>query len=92
MYVAKLSGHLIVEGTEIEIPGHPTLEFKFRVISIGSNYFRIVWLTGENAGEKSMLPFSLFDAVDLPVEVIEMKEDSRDPNEAFLIKKFRELL
>lgn len=90
MYVAKLAGHLITEGIEIEIPGHPVMNPKFRVVNVGPTYFDIVWLTGDNVGETSIMPYSIFEQIDLPVEVIEIKEDSKDPNQAFLIKRLME--
>ena len=84
MYIAKLGGHTITEGTELEIQGVD--DFKFRVLEVRKNSFKVEWLSGDSVGKEDSIPHSLFAGLGQEIEVIEVLDDG-NPNQSFLARK-----
>ena len=86
MYIAKIAGHTITPGTELEIQGIED-NFKFKVLEVLKHSFRVLWLAGDSVGNEDSLPHSLFASIGQEVEVIEILDDDNNPNSAFLRKR-----
>jgi len=86
MYYAKIAGQIITAGTEIEVPGLDN--FNFRVIEIDKTSLIVDWI-GEGF-DSNNIPFSFFRELGIEVEVIKIPDTSKDPNEAFLIKRLKD--
>ena len=83
MYEAKMLGHIINAGTVIEIPMEGDSEFKFQVLSVQENHFKVLWLAGSTKGLEDTVPYSIFG----PKGTVELWKVSdrppTEPNEAF---------
>ena len=87
MYIAKIAGHTIQPGIELEIQGVAGIDdLKIEVLEVRKNSFRVKWLTGEHAGNEGSIPYSLFADIGQGVEVIGILDDG-NPNQSFLAKK-----
>jgi len=86
MYYAKIAGQIITAGTEIEVPGLD--DFNFRVIEVEETCFVVVWIGSTHTS--NTIPFSFFRELGIEVEVIKIPDTSKDPNEAFLIKRLKD--
>jgi hypothetical protein len=86
MYYAKIAGQMVMAGIEIEVPGLDN--FNFRVIEINETSLIVDWI-GEGF-DSNTIPFSFFRELGIEVEVIKISDTSKDPNEAFLIKRLKD--
>ena len=87
MYIAKIAGHIITAGMELEIQGVDNL--KFEVLEVRKNSFQVKWLSGDTAGNEDNIPHSLFASVGQTVNIIEILDDG-NPNQSFLTRKLKD--
>jgi len=87
MYIAKIAGYTISPGTDLTIEG--VENFRFQVLEVRKDDFRVMWLDGDHAGSKDSIPHSLFGGIGQTVHVFEVDDDTREPNRAFLTKKLK---
>lgn len=84
MYIAKVNGEIVLEGDVIDINGVSSLVFN--VIGITPKQFKVRWATGAIKGRIEYMPLHIFG----DVEVIEVSDDSRDPNISFLLRRLKD--
>jgi hypothetical protein len=87
VYVAKMSGHTVIAGIDIDIDGLDTV-FSFRVLEVKESSFLIRWNAGDSVGKEDHIPHGFFNALGHPIEVFEIPANKTlDPNQAFLYKR-----
>lgn len=91
MYIAKLAGHVIEPGTNLEIQDNG-LQFAFIVQEVKQRHFVVRWTKGENAGERDTIPFSLFEGIGQPITIMRVEDhygQTLEPNQAWLYKRLK---